>query len=227
MQHLFIIGEKDMKKTVLTALALGILVSGALSNAQAAQVTLIEQGSTWSYKTLDTDLWTTTGGWSANANYDYVNWTEASSWASGPAAFGNQDGTGAYTGVPYSTYWQAGTDLALLQNFTVTGSVNNIAGKINVAVDNGFIAFLNGQEIARETGEGWTSYWEYTLDFDSGLLQPGVNEFAILAADHGVATAFDMQLTADVNPVPVPATVVLLATALTGLAGTRLRRKNK
>lgn len=226
-----------MKTKVLAVLALGMLVTGGMSNAHAAPVELIKAKSVWYYKTLDFNLWTPEDDWSTAADYSAVTWTEAvNTWDKGPALFGNLDaelaaGNTDYqkylaeTG-PWVTYWEPNTDLALLQNFNVAGPITGSA-TLNVAVDNGFVIFLNGTEIARQTAELYTKYWEYELTIDGSLFELGANELAVLAADHGSLTAFDLQLTADANPVPVPATVVLLATALTGLAGTRLRRKNK
>jgi len=200
-----------MKKTIMVGLAVCMLLVGGLSNAGA--VALVGQGSQWQYTTLNFDMWP-----SMNAGYNSVNWTQAPTWATGNAAFGN------YT--YQSTNWTAGTDLALLQNFTVSGSVIGTA-TLNVASDNGFIIFLNGQQIANKNAEYYTSYWEYSLPVSGSLFNNGLNEIAVLAEDHGGATCFDMQLTGDVrqNPVPVPATLVLLGSGLVGLAGIRRNKK--
>ena len=217
-----------MKKKFLGALALGMLVAGGVSNANAAQVTLIDQGSNWYYKTLGFDLWP-----AMDAGYHAVDWSQATTWDSGPALFGNVtsasdpsyfNATGAY-----KTYWAPNTDLALLRNFSVDTSLITSPVTLNVAADNGVIVFLNGQEILRDNKEGYTStsMWEYSRPVNPTLFHDGMNELAVLAEDHGVQTAFDLKLTADVNPVPVPATALLLGSALAGLAGTRLRRKNK
>jgi hypothetical protein len=204
-------GGLKMKKRLLAGLAVCLLTLGLVSNASAAPVTLVDQGSQWQYTTLSFDLWP-----SMNAPYSSVNWTTAASWSTGNAPFGNS--------TYQTTYWTAGTDLALLQTFNVSGLVAGSA-TLNVASDNGFIIFLNGTQIANKNAEGYTNYWEYTLPVSGSLFSTGVNELAVLAEDHGGATCFDMKLTADVRPVPLPAAVVLFGTGLAGLAGTRLRRK--
>jgi hypothetical protein len=55
-----------------------------------------------------------------------------------------------------------------------------------------------------------------------GALVNGENWLAVELEDHGGLTAFDMQVTGD--PVPEPATLLLLGSGLTGLAVRRRRR---
>ena len=196
-----------MKKSLLI---LAIFALGLVGTANAAPVTLVEQGSTWDYTTLGFDLWP-----SMTANYGDFDWAGAS-YNTGDAAFGN---AGAYT-----TYWAANTDLALKQSFEVDGAATGSL-LLNVASDNGFIIFLNGVEVANENAGGWTSYWEYNLNISSSSLVSGTNVVSVFAEDHGGGTYFDMKLSGDVEAVPEPATMLLSLIGFAGLAF--YRKKNK
>jgi hypothetical protein len=69
--------------------------------------------------------------------------------------------------------------------------------------------------------------WEYAFNLNPSALAQGLNVLQVLAEDHGGATYFDLKLSStdvDEARVPVPATMVLLATGLLGLAASRRRR---
>lgn len=204
-----------MIKKLLVALIACTLVTFSAGLALAIPTTLIYQESQWQYQQLSTDLWPS---WST-AGYDSFDWASAA-WSTGSAAFGN----GSI--LPYHTYWREGTDLALQKTFAIPTSPINGDLILNVAADNGFIIFVNGFQIAKETAEGYTSIWEYTLAIDnSPFIAPGLNLIQVLAEDHGGKTYFDMQLTGDIPPVPEPGTILLLGAGLVGLAAWR-RSKN-
>jgi len=127
---------------------------------------------------------------------------------------------------PYSTYWAVNTDLALQTDIDVTGSLLGDL-TLNVASDNGFVLFVNGKEVVKSKAEGWTYNWEYNFNVSSSYFNTGTNVISVFAEDHGGLTYFDMELTADVAPVPEPATMLLFGTGLVGLVGSRLRKKKK
>jgi hypothetical protein len=77
--------------------------------------------------------------------------------------------------------------------------------------------------VASDNIEGFTSIWEYTIPLTTSYLHNGTNVIQAFAEDHGGATYFDMKLTADVNPVPLPPSAWLLAPGLLGLLGVRKR----
>jgi hypothetical protein len=182
--------------------------------AGAAPTTLINQGTQWNYAVLQNDLWP---NWST-AGYADFNWSQAI-WSSGFAAFGNP-----YS-LPYNTDWTANTDLALQTSINLSGSINgNLT--LNVASDNGFIVFVNGNQVAKENAEGYTSYWEYSLPVNPSVFVQGTNVIEVLAEDHGGATFFDMKLSGDVtaNVGPAPGALLLGSMGM-GLVGW-LRRRN-
>jgi hypothetical protein len=131
-----------------------------------------------------------------------------------PAPFGNiaRDGESAalVARLPASA-WGKKTLLRLKTIFTIPGRNAFSALQLNATADNGFLAFLNGTEIAREYGYGFKSRdsgviwegnatWEYSLSVPPVLLVPGENTLEVYAfdggGDSGDETFFDMELTA-------------------------------
>ncbi len=188
-----------MKRTLIYLLMIVLLV--ATVEGIKADI-LVSQGDTFDYATVPVDLWS---NWSS-AGYSSFDWQNAT-WTPGTAPFGN---------VGQPTSWSANTDLALTKTINVNGTVSNAT--LYAGVDNGFIFFINGAEVARQNEEGGWGYWEYSIPVAGTFLHPGNNTVQVILEDHGGLTGFDMMLTADVLPVPEPATLLLLGTGLFGLA---------
>ena len=91
-------------------------------------------------------------------------------------------------------------------------------------MDNGFKLYLNGNLVASDNAEGFTSRWEYSGALTGAL--PGNNIVALALEDHGGATAFDMQITGNSIPTGVPDSGPTLALlSLGALTLNRLRRR--
>ncbi len=116
-------------------LLLGLVLLSISSSVLAIPVTMVEQQSNWNYTVIGTDLWPI---WSSVNYTTYTTSTASATWSNGNAAFGN----GTASGNSYSTSWAANTDLALTTTFDFSGVASNLL--LNVASDNGFVVFLNG-----------------------------------------------------------------------------------
>ncbi|MBN2127988.1 MAG: hypothetical protein JW741_00760 [Sedimentisphaerales bacterium] len=179
---------------------LSILLLTAVFSGPASGMLLIQQEDTWEYSVLDFDLlsvWT-------EVEYADFDW-DGAPWSDGQAAFGNGS---VPVGGTINTDWKAGTDLALRTSFEIaTLPTENL--RLDLAVDNGCVIFINGHEVLKHNAEYFTTLWEYSTEIAPSSLTPGTNTVSVLAEDHGLRTYFDMQL----QVVPEPATIALLALA--------------
>ena len=201
---------------VKRALVLGALLLLPL-HAQAAVI--LAPHSTWEYTFTDPTVidagWKTGSGLGGPAGF-----------LSGQAPFGNVVGAVAPDVAGHfsrNTQWDAdgtdGDDLWVRKTIDLTGYDLTKVG-FDLGVDNGFKLYVNGVQVAGDNAEGYTFRWEYSGGINSALLTPGLNVIAVELEDHGVLTAFDMQITA-----PEPASIFLLGAGAFGLVARRLRRR--
>jgi hypothetical protein len=213
-----------MKKSFLMVLIFVVVQIGCLYGVSfSATTTIVQKSDTWNYAVLTNDLFP---NW-ASVGYNSFDWNKAS-WTPGKAAFGNSNGSVFY--LPQNTFWYANTDMALMKQVNIPGKINGDI-TLNVAVDNGFILFINGKEVAKRNDGGYTTYWEYTIPLNNAPFKIGQNTIQVFIEDNGAKTFFDMQMTADVTPAPIlasvptpiPCTSFLLGSGLLGLLGIRRR----
>lgn len=172
-----------------------------------AAVTALPRNSVWKYEATGTDLGT---AWSATSYDD-------TAWPSGPGVLGYGD-TFIATTVPYgpnpsakyiTTYFRT--------SFTVSGPTGGIqALTMSANYDDGFVAYLNGVEVARRAMPGGTilygtfasnhaggAYEAIDLNASIGLLVTGTNVLAVEVHQRSADSsdlAWDMDLTYSDQP---------------------------
>ena len=168
--------------------------------------TLLEKGSSWKYddsKTQPAPNW-------ISGDFDDSSWSEGNS----PIGFGD------LTGAPLATTAFSGSANGLTfyarKTFDLTGATDFLTSSANILYDDGFVLFLNGHEIARQSlpagpvtidtpanaNGNETEYLNFP--FDPALLVEGKNVLAIEVHNRSVGNndlGFDLELVGEVrNP---------------------------
>ena len=126
-------------------------------------------------------------------------------------------GTWSGSAVPIPTTWAVNTETAIVYDFTLA-SISDI--HIDLGVDNGIIAWLDGNFLFGATAPGGASLSEYDIDL-SGV-SAGSHSLQILRADHGGGTGYAISVDAtDSAKVPEPSVIALFAAGLLGLSFAR------
>ncbi len=143
-------------------------------------------------------------------------------WLTNPAAPG---GTWSAAPVAIPASWTLKTETAIIYELDGgTGGLRNVLASFGV--DNGLFVWLNGTFLGGHLRPGGAFNGEFTLSL--GDLDAGLNYLQILREDHGGSTGYNLTVTGDVSPapVPLPASGLLLAAgaAALGLFRRRSRR---
>ena len=128
-------------------------------------------------------------------NASSPNWqTETGLWSTGYLPFIGVD-IGA---LENSTYWPIGTTCYIRKQIDLS-NIDLSSLNWNIAVDNGYVLYINGTPISSEYEGGPAIEWEYTGIIPSNLLISGLNNFALTLSDDGTASGFNFLVTGQYN----------------------------
>ena len=202
-----------MKRTspmLLAALAIGGMAQSFAHTIPLPEppcVVILAPGSTWEYTFDDPG--------------PNLSWTvETGGWSTGPAPFSNAVG-GLFaqrTEWPAEDPFDFTDDLWVRTTFDLTGISDLSSIAWDIAIDNGFTLYLNGELVAAQNKEGDAHWWDYSGVFDQALLEPGENRIALALEDHGGGTAFDFQVGVYCEVPEVASSGLLLGCAFAGIA---------
>lgn len=213
-----------MKSAIAVAAVLA--ASGA---AQAGTITILDNSSLGSY---NDSIGTALNGTSAvfpTSGDPTIDVTVAPDLSAAGAILGDWLGDPANLNGNWSApqaiprSWAVGTETAIVYRFGGSGQTfENI--QLDLGVDNGIFAWLNGQFLGGQLRPGTSSLGE--LSFNLGDLS-GTNYLQILREDHGGVTSYDIRMTAEsqrTDPIIPAPTASLLGAAGLGFTAARRRR---
>jgi hypothetical protein len=117
--------------------------------------------------------------------------------------------------------WAINTETAIIYEIAAGGGLTSLS--LSLGVDNGIFVWLDGVYLFGARRAGGSSLGEYVLSLPD--LSSGTHYLQILREDHGGATGYAIELTADAIAVPEPDTLALLSLTLFGLAAARRRKQ--
>lgn len=143
------------------------------------------------------------------------------SWLTNPATPG---GTWSAAPVAIPSSWAINSETAIIYELDGgAGGLSNVLASFGV--DNGLFVWLNGTFLGGHLRSGGVVPGEFSLSL--GNLGAGMNYLQILREDHGGAAGYNIQVTGDINPapVPLPASGLLLVAGAGAMAAMRRRQR--
>lgn len=142
------------------------------------------------------------------------------SWLANPGAPGDS-WSAAPVAIPSG--WTINSETAII--YELDGGVGGLSNVLaSFGVDNGLFVWLNGTFLGGHLRPGGVSSGEFTLSL--GDLGAGMNYLQILREDHGGSAGYNVEVTGDVSPapIPLPASGLLLVAGAGALAALRRRQ---
>ena len=131
--------------------------------------------------------------WTRARNW-YLPEFDDSQWRICRAPFGNE--ASRRHGFDYNTEWDVNTTILLRKTFWVPPEFT--VAQAYVAIDNEFVLYINGREVARGHNKGFPYKWECTVPIPADVLKPNeLNLVAVQCVDRGIGTGFDLKLEID------------------------------
>lgn len=172
-------------KSLMLAFALLILLTPLCHGYEQV---LLEENSVWRYTFAYREGWKDLG---------YVPmW-----WSRGDSAFGNDPSRNQ--GFACDTEWPVWSTIYVRKYFTMPEGCQSVTA--HIAIDNGYVLYINGSAVDSVFREGFPWKWQYTVGIpsDSLVTAPDSNLVCLKGVDWGQGTGFDMMIVADCPVTPV------------------------
>lgn len=123
---------------------------------------------------------------------------------------------------PIPATWAVNTETAIV--YEIDAGAGGLEGiQAGFGVDNGLYVWLDGTFLNGWMAPGGAFANEYVLDI--GSLSGGTHTLQILREDHGGATGYAVQVTAELKRIPEPRSIAIFGAALVGVGMVRRRGK--